>query len=112
MTSYFSHSPATASSGRDDRLVDVLLVVRLQRGAQVLADADVVDDQAAGLVAEHAVDAGDRLQQPVVAHRLVDVERVQHGRVEPGQPHVLDDHHAQRVVGVLEAFGELLELGL
>ena len=58
---------------------------------QLVGEAEVVDDQAARLVAEHAVHAGDRLHQPVAAHRLVDVHRVQARRVEAGQPHVAHD---------------------
>ena len=54
---------------RDDHVVDVALGVGLQAGAQVVADADVVDDEAAGLALEDAVDAGDRLIRPSSALR-------------------------------------------
>ena len=72
-----------------------------ERGLQRLGDADVVDDQPAGLVAEGAVDPGDGLHQPGAAHRLVDVHGVHRRGVEAGQPHVPDDHQLQRVVRVL-----------
>src|SRR6266478_1850188 len=41
-----------------------------ERLLQLVCEAEVIDDQAAGLVFEHPVDAGDRLHQPVPAHRL------------------------------------------
>ncbi len=73
------------------------LGVGRQRLLQLVGEAEVVDDQAAGLVLEHAVDARDRLHQPVAAHRLVDVHRVQARGVEAGQPHVAHDHELERV---------------
>ena len=76
-----------------------------QRLLQVLGQPQVVDDQAAGLVLEHAVDAGDRLHQPMAAHRLVDVEGVEAGRVEAGQPHIAHQHDLQRIIRVAEALG-------
>jgi hypothetical protein len=57
-----------------------------QRSFQLLRQAEVVHHQPAGLVLEHAVHARDRLHQPMPAHRLVDVHRVQAGRVEAGEP--------------------------
>ena len=75
---------------------------------QVLGQPQVVDDQAAGLVLEHAVHAGDGLHQPVAAHRLVDVHGVQAGRVEAGQPHVPHQHNPQRVAGVAEPLRQRL----
>ena len=73
---------------------------------QVLGQAQVVHDQAARFVLEHAVDAGDGLHQAVAAHRLVDVHGVQAGGVEAGEPHVAHQHDLQRVVGVAEPFGQ------
>jgi hypothetical protein len=86
--------------------------VLLQRRLQLVGDADVVHHQAALLVLEHAVHAGDGLHEVVALHRLVDVERVHAGRVEAGEPHVAHDHQAQRVGRVLEALLQpLLHLG-
>ena len=93
---------ALAHLQRDHDVVHVALGVGLQPGAQIVADADVVHHQPARLVLEDPVDPRDGLEQAVIAHRLVDVERVEHRRVEAGQPHVFDDDDAQRVVGVLE----------
>ena len=75
---------------------------------ELVGQAEVIDDQAAGLVPEDAVDPGDGLHQAVALHRLVDVHRVQAGGVEAGQPHVADDHQLERVVGVLEPLGQSL----
>ena len=69
-----------------------------QRLLQLVGKAEVIDDQAAGLVLEDAVHAGDGLHQAVAAHRLVHVHRVQAGRVEAGEPHVADDDDLERVV--------------
>ena len=65
---------------------------------QLVGEAEVIDDQAAGLVLEDAVHAGDGLHQPVAAHRLVDVHRVQARGVEAGQPHIADDDELERVL--------------
>ncbi len=78
--------------------------------AESVADADVVHDQAAGLVAEHGGHAVDGLDEVVAAHHLVHVERVQRGVVEAGEPHVAHDHELERVVGVLEAALHFLHL--
>ncbi len=77
-----------------------------QRVFQVLRDADVVHDQPRRFVAEHAVDARNRLHQPVPAHRFVHVHGVHARRIEAGQPHVAHDHQLQGVVRVAGAFGE------
>ena len=51
-----------------------------------------VEDVAVGLgVVEHAVGAGEGLDQPVVLEVLVDVERVEVLGVEAGEEHVDDD---------------------
>ena len=80
----------------------------LQLGGQ----AQVVHHQPAGLVAEHPVDPGDGLHQPVAPHRLVGVHGVQAGGVEPGEPHVAHQHHPQRVGAVAEPAGQPLPPGL
>ena len=89
-------------------LVAVARRVLDERLLQVREDADVVDDQAAGLVAEGAVDAGDGLHEAGALHRLVDVHGVHRRGVEAGQPHVADDDELQRIVGVLGAGLEVL----
>ena len=77
-----------------------------ERVLQVLGNADIVDDEAGRLVAEHPVDTGDGLHQPVALHRLVDIHRVHARRVEAGQPHVSHDDELERIVGVLGALGD------
>ena len=84
------------------------LRIRRQRPLQVLGQPQVVHHQPARLVLEHPVHAGDRLHQPVPAHRLVDVHGVQARRVETRQPHVPHQHDTQRVVGVPEPLREIL----
>ena len=79
-----------------------------ERRPELARKAEIVHDETAGLVREHAVDAGDGLHQPVAAHRLVEIERVQARRVEPGEPHVAHQHDAERVRGVAEAPRQLL----
>ena len=46
-----------------------------ERMFQLIGEAEVIDDQAAGLVAEDAVHARDGLHEPVAAHRLVGIHR-------------------------------------
>jgi hypothetical protein len=82
--------------------------VEFERLGHVVEDAEVVDDQAVGLlVAVGAVGAGDGLQQGVVAHGLVEIHGLQDGRVEAGQQLGGDDEDLQRVVGVAEAVEQL-----
>ncbi len=77
-TSYFSSMTATACAwSMAGSPVPPLVGVVGERLLELVGDAEVVDDQAARLVAEDAVHAGDGLHQPVPAHRLVDVHRVQ-----------------------------------
>ena len=92
---------------RDAGLVAVLLGVIGERLLQLIGQAKIIDDEPARLVLEHAIDASDRLHQAVPLHRLIDVHRVQAGSVEPGQPHVADDHELQRILRVLEPLREL-----
>ena len=66
-----------------------------QRVFEPLGDADIIHDEARGLVAEHAVDAGDGLHEPVALHRLVEIHRVHAGRIEARQPHVADNDQFQ-----------------
>ena len=91
-----------ALRGRPRRSPVLLVAVGVggQRVLEVLGDADVVDDQAGGLVLEGAVDPGDGLHEAGAAHRLVDVHGVHRRGVEAGQPHVADDDQLQRVVRV------------
>ena len=83
-----------------------------ERVLQLIGEAEIIDDQAAGLVAENAVHAGDGLHEAVAAHRLVGIHRVQARGVEAGQPHVAHDDDAERVFAVFEAVGQLAALVL
>ena len=82
--------------------------VRRERLLQLVGQAQVVHHQPAGLVLEHAVDARDGLHQPVPAHRLVHVHRVQARRVEAGEPHVAHDHDPERIGRIAEARSHVL----
>ncbi len=86
----------------EPHLLAVARRILRERGLQFGPDAEIVDDEAARLVAEDAVDAGDRLHQRMALHRLVDIERVQRRRVESGQPHVAHDDEIEARVRVLE----------
>ena len=84
------------------------LGVGRQRLLQLVREAQVIDDQPARLVLEDAVHARNGLHQPVAAHRLVHVHRVQARRVEAGQPHVAHDDDLERVVRVPEPLRQRL----
>src|SRR5690606_41917641 len=58
------------------------LGVGRQRPLQVGGDANVVNNESALLVFVHTVYAGDGLYEVVAAHRLVDIQRVEYGRVK------------------------------
>ena len=57
-----------------------------ERLLELIGEAEVIHHQAARLVAEDTVHAGDGLHEAVALHRLVGIHRVQAGRVETGQP--------------------------
>ncbi len=73
-----------------------------ERLFQLVGEAEVVDNQPAGLVPEHPVDARDRLHEAVAPHRLVDIHRVQARRVEASEPHVAHDHDPEGIARVAE----------
>ena len=69
--------------------------VGAEGGLEVVGQTEVVDDEAAGLVVEDAVDAGDGLHQVLAAHRLVEVAGMEGREVKAGQPHIADDGDAE-----------------
>ncbi len=73
-----------------------------QRLLQVTEDTHVVNDQAAYLVLENTISAGDSLHQRVIAHGLVEVERGEAGHVKAGDPHGAHEDDAQRIICILE----------
>ena len=85
--------------------------VRRERLLEFVGESDVIDDEAARLVHEYPVDPGDGLHQPVAAHRLVHIHRVQARRIEAGKPHVAHQHHAQRIASGAKPFGQRLPAG-
>jgi hypothetical protein len=84
------------------------LGVGVQGLLELVGEAQVVDDEAARLVPEHAVHARDGLHETVPLHRLVDVHRVHARGVEAREPHVADDDELERVARVLEPLGQRL----
>src|SRR5690554_6827495 len=86
--------------------------VPFKRGLQVLRDADVVNNEARGLVLKHTVYARDGLHQPVPTHRLIHVHRVHAGRVKARQPHVSHEHNLELVLWVFGAACDEIATGL
>ena len=62
------------------------------------------------LVLVGAVHPGDGLQQRVIAHRLVEIHGVKHGRVEAGEQFLGDDEDLRHLVELAEALADLLLL--
>jgi hypothetical protein len=60
-----------------------------------------------GLVLVGAVHPGDGLQQGVVAHRLVEIHGIEHGRVEAGEQFLGDDEDLGLLVELAEALADL-----
>ena len=79
---------------------------------QLVGEAQVVHDQPTRLVLEHAVDPRDSLHEPVPAHRLVHVHRVQARCIETREPHVAHDDELERVLWIPKAIGQRLAPGL
>ena len=73
------------------------------RVTQLIGKAEIIDNQAARLLAEHAVHASNRLHQPVAPHGLVSVHGMQTRSIKARQPHVPHDHDAKRILAVFEA---------
>ena len=73
----FPASPRPPPPGRSRFALAAAFGISGQRRFKLVGESEIIHDQAAGLVPEDPVDAGDRLHQPVAAHRLVDVHRVQ-----------------------------------
>nr|WP_202048959.1 hypothetical protein [Agrobacterium pusense] len=92
-------------------LVSIGLGILRERLLQVGGDADVIDHEAVWLLLEDTVDAGDRLDQPMTAHRLVDIHRVHAGRIEARQPHVAHDDQFQRIIDLSRPLGEIVAAG-
>ncbi len=88
------------------------LGVEVERFFEFVGDAEVVHNQAALFLEVDAVDAGDRLHQVVPLHRLVEVQGVEAGGIEPGEPHVADDDEFEVVGGVFDALGQELPIFL
>lgn len=86
----------------------IALGVGRQRLLQQIGESESIDDQPTLLVAEDAVHASDGFHQSVAAHRLVGVHRVQAGGGEAGQPHVADDHDAERGFASLKRVASVL----
>ena len=78
-----------------------------QRLLQFVGQTQIIDNQAAGLVLEHAIDPGDGLHEPMPAHRLVHVHGGEARRVETSQPHVAHDHDLEGVRRVPEPLRQL-----
>ncbi len=80
---------------------------------QLVEDADEIEDEAVGLhhllrlVLVGAIHPGDGLQQGVVAHRLVEIHGVEHGRVEAGEQFLGDDENLRLLVELAEALADL-----
>ena len=70
---------------------------------EVLGQPQVVHHQTVRLVLEDPINAADGLHQPVAPHRLVNIHSVQAGSVEPGEPHVSNQHNLEWVGGIAEA---------
>ena len=72
------------------------------------SDADIIDDQPALLVLEHAVHAGNRLHQIVAVHGLVHIHGGKRRYVKTGQPHINDNGNLERIIVVFESACQLL----
>ncbi len=75
---------------------------------ELVGEAEVVDDEAAGFVAEGAIDARDGLHEAVALHGLVDLGV----RVEFSQPHGADDDDAEGDFGLVVAALLALDVGV
>ena len=98
--------------GPGERALAAAFGIGGDRLLQFLGEAEVIDNEAAGFFAEDPVDARDGLHEAVLVHVLIEVHGVEAGHVEAGEPHVADDDEAERVVRILEAFGNGFETQL
>ena len=83
------------------------LGVGRERLLQLVGQAEVIDHEAARLVLEDTVHAGNGLHESVATHGLVGVQGTEAGGVEARQPHVAHDDDREWVLGVAEAQSQL-----
>ena len=69
---------------------------------QCSGDANIVNDQAAFLILEHPVYAGNGLHKVVSMHGLVHIHRGQRRYIKTGQPHIDNNGNLHRVIVILE----------
>jgi len=99
-------------------LVDADLSLALAFGVgghgllEVLCEADIVHNEASGLVVEDTIDPCYGLHEPVVLHGLVEVHCVEAWGIESGEPHVTNDDHLELGFGGLEVGGEVIAAAL
>ena len=91
-----------------------LVAVEGQRLFQLVEDADEIEDEAVRLhhlrrlVLIGPVHARDGLEQRVVAHRLVEIHRVEDRRVEAGEQLLGDDQDLRPLADLGEVLADLL----
>ena len=90
-----------------DDLLDALLV-ELQCLGGVIEDAEVVDDATEGLFREEPVGPADGLKEGVILQRLIEIHRLENGRVEAGEELGSDDEDLEGIFLGVEAFEKLL----
>lgn len=69
-----------------------------KRLAKFVCESEIINDQPTRLVLEDSIDSCNRLHQPVAAHRLVHIHRVERRHIESPEPHVADDDELQKAV--------------
>src|SRR5690349_13443716 len=107
-------TPLVSLEHRRDRLalieselsLSLALRIRDERFPQLIGEPEIVDDEPTRLIAEDAIDARDRLHEPVPPHGLINVHRVHAWGVEAREPHIAHDDDLERVVRIFEALGE------
>jgi hypothetical protein len=62
--------------------------IGIERFLQILAQSDIINNQAGFLVLINSIDPGNGLHQVMFFHDFVDVHGVQAGNIESSQPHI------------------------
>ena len=79
-----------------------------QRALQLVGKSDVVDHEPARFILEIPIDPGNRLHQPVSAHRFVHIHGMQGGTIESRKPHIADNDDPQRICRVFKPLRQCL----
>ena len=102
--------PQVFNNGLDFVAVERQCLLQLVEDADEIQNESVRLDHLRLFVFVRPVHAGDSLQQRVIAHRLVQIHRVEDRRIETGEQFFRDDQNFRPLAGLREILANLFLL--